>query len=453
MGSSSRTSWELITDPVGTQRTMFRNSLDIYSQLFASQHTEPAENIEKYLIKNLGDCRREKLFPIRDYYLVGKIDDQVRGMAFLTTFRDWNYAFVSYLGVLPPLNQSSRLLAAKLFAALSGIFKHDRIEAILYEIERIKHDGLGIPAFQERISALRAFQHVGARAISCLSYLQPNLDEPCESRIPEKTDLRLMICEPFPIQPSSSLSREHVDKILQFVYQELYMSGYRITHPDRIDDAKEYLDRLRLRAMASLPPECQQVPLATVVTLLESKKGTSNMMSVFISHTSDGDRIAEILHSFLDEDMGLVTIEWNHDHHLRAGKGLDDTMESWVGEEDRFIIAVLTPKSVYSEGMLKEIRGAQKHNRPIIALVSSELKEPERSKAIATLGSEAPVCLQFEPNCLDRVLSDLHERLLIEIPGAISLDVLGEKRRRSYAWSQHIWETELKQTIPLPPSW
>lgn len=453
MGSSSRANWVLITDPTGGQREIFHSSLDIYSRLFASQHTEPAENIEKYLIKNLGDCDRDKYFPIRDYYLVGTIDEQVRGMAFLTNFRRWHYSFLSYLGIQPPLNQSSKLLAAKLFAALSGILQHDRIVAVLYEIERILSDGVTDPACEARISALRTFQRVGARAISCLNYFQPNLDEPCEGPVCESQDLRLMVCYTSPIQVSSLLSIKEVSDFLQFVYQELYLSGYQITHADRIEQAKAYLDRLRSRSLASVPIECRKIPLVTVATPLQLKEQPGSQLSVFISHTSDGSRVAEIVHSFLEKDMGLEAIEWNHDHHLKAGEGLKDTMESWVQEENRVIVAVLTPKSVNSHGVLFEIGRARAHHKNIIALVSSELKEPHRSQAIGFLGPKEPVYIQFEPDCLDRMLSDLHERILREMPGARSTDALNERRRRTYFWCQRIWNEELKTTIPVPPRW
>jgi len=373
-GVTDHFEWIEISDPDGEHRGLFQASKSVYSHLFSTQHREKWSNFRGYISDTQQRLAKSAATEPRDYYFVGTVHGEVRGMAFLTAYPSHHLAFIAYLGVLDPGSVSGRVLSN---AGINSIraqlaASEPPIEAILIEVEKIPPQRLSRRDrwTQERLTFLRNIQRVGARKITWLVYEQMYRDNFDLDTMPRITDLHLMVIRtsylarrmrPTPIE---ALPRATAERYLKFLYEIYCLDGFKISDPERAGEARRKLQALSRRVLSRLPQGLREIPLGEVAL-------TPLAIAAFVSHTRDGVDLTELLGEYL-MDMGARVKYWEKDAPRKVGEDLHRAVKGFIKETD-VVIALITDGKRRSDGMIEELIYARDLKKRLVILMSRDM--------------------------------------------------------------------------------
>jgi len=371
---SANVEWIEIIDPNGKQKELFEASKKVYRELFSIEHQENPENFRRYILDTQDALKIDPHSTPRDYYFVGLVDNLVQGMELITTYREKQFAFVSYIGFLNPKRRENFYLIVKALRKTVEIVSKEGIRWVLGEVEKIAPENLANRDKWtiDRAHVLRTLQKRGFRKVPWLIYRQPALEVDAHGEFDpqeEAKNLHLVTLFAGKVGRPSTVSRDQVLGFIDFVYNYFYLDGFVVSHPEHATKAEKYLRDLSRQVMDEIPSGLKTIPLCEVnLKPLEVR--------ILIIYTPDSLTTVELIAEFL-MDMGVHVIYWEKDKNHGLGKNRKEIVREWM-DMCHIVIALFTQGFSTSSDepgeMESELKVAMESHKRIIPLVRSDSK-------------------------------------------------------------------------------
>ena len=246
---------ERVTD--ATSRTLLA-ALNLFTRRIPERERFPTEDIVRWLRE---DHEKSKATGcgLRHYFLVARSQSRVCGFSLMHYYRSHRLIFVAYMATEKEVALARGTIAARLLQGLAQLMETDEqlrsCRGFLLEVEDPRHalskkDRVRQEARIGLFCTLAQARGFTLRALG-VEYHQPLLQVPEPADRGKEHPMLLMYAAK---NIDNSISRSEVEKLFEFVYRELYPSGFSLVAEEN-ERYKAYLDEFYAEQISGLPDQ------------------------------------------------------------------------------------------------------------------------------------------------------------------------------------------------------